>query len=111
MWPKHPTMVRFWLLIFVSFLLMVTDHGQFWTDDLAGELFPEDQICITVSHRLAGCSLDAVVLQPAVLPLVTLCPQPRIWCYPAPVKLAESLAPPCPKLTRRCLIRPPPTQA
>lgn len=102
-------MGRFWLLVFFSVLLMVTDHGRFWTDDFADELFPDDQIAITVSHRLAGCSLDAVVLQPAVLPLVTSCPQPRIWCYPVPVNLVESLAPPCPKLRTRGLIRPPPT--
>ena len=104
-------MARFWLLVFVSVLLMVTDHGRFWTDDFVGELFPDDQISITICQRLPGCSLDAVVLQPAVLPLVTSCPQPRISFYPMPVSFAETLTPLSPRLPRRCLIRPPPTQA
>jgi hypothetical protein len=104
-------MARWWLLIFVSVLLFVTDHGRFWTDDLVGEMFPDDQISFTVSHRLPGCSLQQVDLQPVVLPpvLVCLAPQPElIEPFGPPV---DGRSPSTPGPTRIRRIRPPPHQA
>lgn len=104
-------MKRLWLIVFAALVLMVTDHGQFWLDDLCGELFPDDEITITVSSRIPGFGIEALDLQPATLPVTRLCPRcviaPTIYVRP-PVYVP---VPRQPYRAAEIYVRPPPVLA
>lgn len=101
-------MKRLWLIIFAALVLMVTDHGQFWMDDFSEELFPDDQITVTVSSRISGLGIQVLDLESVTFPVSTVCPKSLVSCsavVPAPVDVQ---APPQPFLVTAVRIRPPP---
>ncbi len=100
-------MKRLWLIVFAALVLMVTDHGQFWMDDLSDELFPDDQITLRVSPRIPGFAIQVLDLEPATLPVSTVCPESVVSCAVV-VPAAVDAAPPLTFLVTALYIRPPP---